>query len=394
MFPNASLFTVSFSGFFSKLVFFLFSVSLPLNYFNLFSLYINALIVIVFLYSLFKVFFGKSFSLSAFSWFVFLLLGGVYFLVFHSGNKDAYSMMGPTVLVSANFFVFFLLGKKTWVGDDFMRSFFYVVLSLAVFLHIGSILSKQDLTGQNDVVVNTSYIFSYLIPFVFFVKNRFKELIVLALISVMLVIGAKRGAMLVGFLGVMIWFVYSFINLRGGFSGLMNRGFYLLLVVFPLMSAFLYFFSSYGIIYSRLIALTQGEGGSGRSEMYQNVFHAWLNSDSVFNLIFGFGYAASRSFTGNGLYAHNDWLESLINFGFLGFLVYLVFWLICLKVVFFNKLGNRLYNYQLFSVVAICLLATMFSMVYSAYGSASYAMGLLGYLLGKNLKAPSGKISL
>lgn len=68
--------------------------------------------------------------------------------------------------------------------------------------------------------------------------------------------------------------------------------------------------------------------GSGRSNFWLNVLEGW-NDSTVFNKIFGLGFFSTVSTvqerSGPAIYAHNDYLETLHNFGILGLSLFLIF---------------------------------------------------------------------
>lgn len=374
---------VNVSALLDAIVFFLYPSSLVLNFYGFATTLVNVFVLALGCFSLSKLVIKRKLSAALIFWLLFVIINFYYYLFYQAPDPRAFGKMASTALVGTTFFTFFFLSMKGG-GDRFMLKFFYFVLLVAVLLHLQAIMTKRFDRAESDVVVNTSYIFAYLIPFVFFIKNRAKELQVIGVILFMLVLGSKRGAILVGFIGMVIWFLYSYVNLSGGYRDLLNRVLMALISITVLALLGSYLFATYDFVGNRMIALAEGEGGSGRDLMFRGIYNGWLSSESVFNKLFGFGFSASRSFSGNGLYAHNDWLESLINFGLLGVLVYGLFWLVCLKVALFSKVIDRVDRFQLLSVISICLLASMFSMVYSASGSAILSIALLGYLVGKS----------
>src|SRR5690606_8842766 len=94
-------------------------------------------------------------------------------------------------------------------------------------------------------------------------------------------------------------------------------GYFITLVAVMILAYFAYStFLSNEYLITRLnnISLETGEGTSGRNFIYQAIFDAWYNSDSIWHIMFGFGFAGSIQLSG-GVFAHNDWLELLSNFG-------------------------------------------------------------------------------
>lgn len=320
--------------------------------------------------------------LIVFFWFGFLLINIFYFLFFRVYDPRAFGKLTSILLANITFYFFYLGAVKGWLTDLKLKNIFYFLLIVSVVLHFDALLTKRSDRGLEDVVVNTSYLFAYLLPAVFFIKSRTKSIFYIAVIVLMLFMGAKRGAIVVSTLVVLIWYVYEFFKLNVSFNTFAKNILASFLVILFSSVFVTYFLSKFSFIQVRLLGLLGGEGGSGRDSMYMNIIDGWANAD-LFNKFFGFGFSASKVFTGNNLYAHSDWLEALINFGILGVMVYGLFWWLCFKEIFNTKI-SRTDKAQLFSVIALCLVASLFSMVYPAYGSASLAIGLLGYLIGKS----------
>src|SRR5690606_38949449 len=81
-----------------------------------------------------------------------------------------------------------------------------------------------------------------------------------------------------------------------------------------------YYLSSNSFITDRL----SERGGSGRDMIYSNIINGWFGSENILNFLFGYGFNSSIYFSGSGNLAHNDWLELIINYGFIGFFIYLL----------------------------------------------------------------------
>lgn len=368
----------------SGVVFLLYPLSLISNYYDVLTTPLNFIMLLVGLICCFKLLLLRQKGAGYWFWLAFLFINAFYYRFYQSYDPTAFGQMGGVILINVTFYTFMFLGLKGHIGDEFMRRLFFVVLIVAAFIHFDALATKRFSRNESEVVVNTSYVFAYLVPYVFFVRSHVKSFLILSFIVFMLVTGAKRGAMLIGSVGVIIWFIYAFFHLRGDKRQFLNRSLFASMLVLMFFVLLTFLFSKYSFIAQRLLNLGEGEGGSGRAEMFDNILSGWLNDGDLFNILFGYGFSASRSFTGNGLYAHNDWLETLINFGLLGLAVYGFFWISCIKIATNKSLYLRVYKFQMVSSISLCLLATLFSMVYAS-ASAGLAIGLLGYLTGRTV---------
>lgn len=367
---------------FAFVVFLMFCLPTFFGYFDLPITVVNASKVALGFLCLICIIKDMSFKEPVFYWFLFLLLNTVYFFLFQSVDETAKGKFFSILLVNIMFYPLYFAGRYQWLEDEFFIKLFYILLSITIFIHFHSMSNKRIDRMADDVVVNTSYIFTYLFPFVFLIKSKLRALFITFLMFAMVVLGAKRGALITFVAGAFFWFIYAFLYLEGTRKNILNRFIISQASIVISLGGVIFLLSKFSFAKQRLLTLLEGEGGSGRSLMYQNVWNGWLNADNLINTFFGFGFSASRSFTGNNLYAHSDWLETLINFGVLGVVLYSVFWLLCFKKVFVKSINRRM-KFQLLSILSICLLASVFSMVYSAAGSASIAICLLAYLLGR-----------
>lgn len=119
---------------------------------------------------------------------------------------------------------------------------------------------------------------------------------------------------------------------------------------------------------------------SGRSEFWQVDLDAFISSD-WFNICFGHGfsyvYDLNEIAVGTRLYAHNDFLNILLNFGVVGLAVYFAAFL---PAVYKVTKGSGCLLSVLY--VGVWLFNAFFNMIY-VYISAVVALGILGLAIYK-----------
>ena len=118
---------------------------------------------------------------------------------------------------------------------------------------------------------------------------------------------------------------------------------------------------------------------SGRDIIYSNIWNSWLDSN-FFHFLFGYGFAASIKISGIGLFAHNDWLEILSNFGLLGVIIFAVLFYQGFKLSL-NKEWGRDKRILMAAIITSAFATTLFSMWYTSLETYLNAM-LLAYLVG------------
>ncbi|RYE35629.1 MAG: hypothetical protein EOP48_30255, partial [Sphingobacteriales bacterium] len=190
--------------------------------------------------------------------------------------------------------------------------------------------------------------------------------------------GAKRGALVLGGIGMLYFCYYQFRTIE---KKNIIKGYIITLVGLSILSYYAYdFLSSNEYLLNRLNAINveTGEGTSGRNIIYQKIFEDWYNSDSFINLLLGYGFAGSLFLTG-GSFAHNDWLELLSNFGLLGISTYMTLFFVTVK--YSLKIRSQEDKIIMLCIITIWFISTMFSMNYVS-GFSFFQTIILAYFIG------------
>lgn len=117
---------------------------------------------------------------------------------------------------------------------------------------------------------------------------------------------------------------------------------------------------------------------SNRTRIYGAALRSWINAPSFLNLIFGYGTDGTLSQI--GIRAHNDWLEILVDYGILGVVMYLSFFICLIKAAWRSKGNPRLF-YALLSVFFIWLSKSIYSMGFTN-DIFSFLSVVIGVVLG------------
>lgn len=311
------------------------------------------------------------------AWTLFLFINILYFIL---GQDYAHlDMLKSIMICSMGFFPFYYLGS---VGQKFDRVFFYFLLGsmiaaiLSFYNNEQSILLDNIIANEENIVNNVAYSFVWLIPFLFFIKkNLLVKVGFLLLIIFFIIQGAKRGAIITGGLGCIMYLYYFFKEnpIRGFLKSI-----FMLSIIVAIGYYCYHIYEENEYLISRMTALSEGNS-SGRDGIYRTLFHTWYNSDSILNILFGFGFASSATFT-NGLYAHNDWLEVLSSFGILGILIYFSLFISLLKIYFSKEIIYR-DKMVLLSLGVMWISTSLFSMWYSSSSTFTQSI-ILGYIVG------------
>ena len=303
----------------------------------------------------------------------FIVLNCLGFL-FYSGGYDtlAFNHIKGVLSCFLPFFMGIYFTIKGKLNPIIFEYLFYLLalVTFFTFFRVQNTLLSDSVSG--NVVNNIAYSFARLIPLLYFVrKNMVFRLGLLLLIVFFVISGAKRGALVIGLIGTIMYLLFLFKNkeLKRGCLG----GF----VSFLVIVAFGYLLVE-NILGNEFLMNRFNSGNlSGRDDIYSTLFDSWYASNN-WNLLFGLGFVSSLDLT--GFLAHNDWLEILSSFGLLGVFVYLGI-LVCLIKLSFSQVMTLKERFLLMTIVSMWCVTTVFSTWFNSIDTFC-VMLILGYLYG------------
>lgn len=320
------------------------------------------------------------------TWTALLVLNIIGF-VFTSNfnNVNHINMFKGVLLNSLPFYSTFFLARNGYLNSKILIRFLLVIVPITVlrFQYNEQQVLMEMLSGNMNVVNNVSYSFVGLIPFVFLIKRqKILAISVMAILMYFIITGAKRGAMVSGGIGL-VCFVYYQMKVIEGKNKIW--GYFISLIGIITVLYFSYdMLLKNDYLIDRLQSMTEQGGSSGRDKIYEDIFNSWFYSDNILNLVFGYGFAASLELNRLGLFAHNDWLELLSNFGLLGVGIYMLLFYSTKKYIINNNWGIDK-KIVILTVVLLWFFATLVSMSYSNTTGGLQAI-ILGYLIGNQKK--------
>ena len=137
------------------------------------------------------------------------------------------------------------------------------------------------------------------------------------------------------------------------------------------------YYSSSDLFRTR-VAKTLAGNTSKRNVIVEQLLDVFNYDTSLFNYIFGLGADATLKYGIN--YAHNDWVEILVDQGVFGVFLYLIFWFSAFRHLFFMKDKTSKYVYSF--IMLDLFLRTIFSMTYSMIPTVTAMM--LGYTIARD----------
>ena len=241
------------------------------------------------------------------------------------GNDDIVMSNLPTILcvgLSLPASLYYLRNTNLDITARILFWFFWAIYLYSFLFEVLQFSGENRFS--NDVFLyghNIGYSFVTLTPLALFAykDNKWLGVILVIILTLLVILSAKRGAILVQGITVLIF------TFKGPYSfGRKNTALMAIVVFFGL---FLILMSMLDLEVSPLSRFNQ-TGGSGRDAIYSNIYNGILDS-SYGQLIYGHGFYATidfnRMLSSNQIaqQAHNDWLEVTYDFGLIGLISYL-----------------------------------------------------------------------
>lgn len=306
---------------------------------------------------------------------------GFFFTGEFLNNPWHFDYLKAILVVLLPFYPFYYFALKGHLKIKHFLIFFAFMFPIAIlqFNHAQALALAES--SRDAVVTNAAYTFVGLIPFIFLIRNRILAYLSMAVISYFIIMGAKRGALLVGGVGFLL---YAYYQIRTIPKKKQFQSYAMFLSGFIALIYFVNRFYAENTFLQERLQQTEEGDLSGRDVIYANIFNNWLNSEQYTQLLFGYGFLGSRKLSGTGNVAHNDWLELLANFGILGVLVYLVLFYFLFKNCF-NSQWSTEKRILLLSIGLVWFVTTLFSMGFNAAKFTGIFL-LIAYLIGSKNK--------
>lgn len=292
----------------------------------------------------------------------FLLLNIVYFIfAVVSGINTSTTQLGDALCSMFSFGLFVYLGEKKVMTDKFFMVI-GAILVLASILRYNfdqtSIYQKLDVDDDVDVTNNGSVYFLMILPMLFLFKNGIQRWGTLLICIYFIALGAKRGNIISATIPIVI-FVWN--ELRGAKKSGLKFFIVIITIVASVLVVEQWALSNDYLLY-RVERTAEGDS-SGRDVLYVTAWNGWLNSNNMLRYLFGFGYNGIVHLPGmNGMHAHNDWLEILVNYGLLGITMYIAIFISL--VLYINRIQDKQMKLVVITALIIWFTKSLYSMGY------------------------------
>lgn len=308
-----------------------------------------------------------------------LLFSDNHYYLGNGVRVENFNYLKNLLMSFPNIYVFYYVSAKQELTYSIMKKWLLFFFAFGIFLFFRYQQEQLNNYMQNGidaegVTNNIGYVFLVLMPSIVFFKDRPRlQYLLLTVLILFLLIGMKRGAILIGFVLALILLYINYSD-HGGKSKI--RVLILSLVVIAVSMYIVdYLLENSSYFMSRYTATMSGYA-SHRDELYSTFWNHFVNENNSFLFLFGNGANATLGISDN--YAHNDWLELAINQGCIGLCAYLIFW-ICYLCNWTRTKKNHQAHQVLGLVFVMLFMKSFFSMSYTNFNI--YISIYLGYCL-------------
>lgn len=283
-------------------------------------------------------------------------------------------------------YVFYLATIKGEFSTSKIQWWTIIILILSIIKFVTYYLNNSNIVGVDEITNNNGYLFVGIIPLLlFFDKKPILQYVLLAICMIFVMLSMKRGAILVA-----SFCLIPFVLWQWRHSTQKKRVALSAIIIIFIIGAIL--FISHLLhtsdFFSQRIEATREGNSSMRDELYMQLWSYLINDASSINILFGGGANYTLHVADN--FAHNDWLEILINQGILGAILYIMYWInfwksqkLCVNIPELNIAHSGL---------IICFLASFIMTLFSmSYGSLPIGLTMaIGICFGQITRYHSG----
>lgn len=296
--------------------------------------------------------------------FVYFITGKTYKIQDQDAEIQSFSYIKQILCSFLPIFSCYYYSLRGKISINQLKSWSIIFICVAIAVYYKNYymnLAMAVLNGSDRVefVNNSGYMFVSIIPLLLIWKDKkIVQHILLLICCAFVLVSMKRGAILCA-----IPCVYLFMKKSIKYASLREKRIIVMFTVIIIVAVLYlinYMEANSELFMDRVLATKEGQV-SRRDIIYLELLNASYNRN-LFYMLLGEGANATLLHTQN--FAHNDWLELLIDTGLFGVILYIGYW------VNFNKLrlrsrGLDIENSAITIYFIFFLLRTFFSMSYS-----------------------------
>lgn len=284
-------------------------------------------------------------------------------------------------------FIGYIIGLNQKIARTQILFTYILLLIVCIYRYYygAELIIKQFNNDPESLTNNEAYNFVTILFLIPFIIKKYKIISALSIcISIYYILyGAKRGA-IVCFAIIILYYLYHYYR-NGRIS--LKYIFISIAILFAAYYTFEYVVAHNAYLEARLDQTMEGNSSKRDYIIYKILAH--YEDSNLLLQIFGKGTSQSVNYAGN--FAHNDWLELLVDNGIIGVLIYFFFFVYLFKYANKKCSGNLKISLNIFGIYL--LTRTLFSMGYTS-GFTGIALLTIGVLVGNNELARRQKLIL
>lgn len=274
----------------------------------------------------------------------------------------------------APIFLFYNFTMNGQLTRDRIRIYLPILILTCILLYYKTEREAILEMNNEEVTNNAGYFFVSLIPFLFFyAKKPILQYLFMGIILLYVVMGMKRGAILIGVISTIV-FLYANINNSSKWTKVLTIMLTISIIVGT--SVYIGYMMDNSDYFMVRVEQTLEGDTSNRDIIYGSLWNSLLSEQSPLNFYLGRG--ANSTLRVIGSFAHQDWLETFCNNGLLGVFILFSFFYTFGKNAWKSRhsfSGMMLYSFV--SLFIIIFGKTLFSMSIQDLGVAESM--LIGY---------------
>lgn len=303
---------------------------------------------------------------------VFVGMVFLYAIVWGIQHGFQTTFISKVLLALPSFLAFRFLGQKGVINEKWLMIATISLFAAAIIqFYFWRNVYLDDLGTENKTIgVN---IFVYILPLLILIRKRIFTSVLFIISLYFILIGAKRGLIICSILPLILY-IKDFSKGKKNVFKWIGAVFFIILAGFVISNLL----ENDSYLMTRYYDTLEGDS-SGRDIIYSTYLNQWSNSDNILNILFGYGSVATEH-TFLRSKAHSDWIEVLFDYGILGIILYVFYFINLIKLYVKNKKSD--YSSIYLCILWICGLKSIFSFVF--FDSELLALAIsYGYVVGK-----------
>lgn len=260
---------------------------------------------------------------SALTWFSLLIIfvSILYYFIDNSPTAHSFLDIGDSVMWIS---VMYIAYRISYRGEKAIQLSKMMAYFIPVFTIVFAKVKAFFILNTDDTaLISTAYYSLFLLPFALFVRNKYIKWCLVLCIFASVLLSSKRGGFIAFFSALLVYFYYD-LKLKKASSRWKSILGSVIAIVLVLIFMEDFVQQNNLTIFDRLANIREDKG-SGRDVVYEYTWEMIKSSDLA-SLIFGHGFNAVYHDSALELSAHTDTLEIIYDYGIIGCILYLMFY--------------------------------------------------------------------